>query len=355
MGIRGMKTIKRWQLSVDLKKLDMQNCRLTTAQLQELSNMPPNTKFNTLRLNEKRAVSKEDVQALVDLLPRVTDTLSLFGWKISNDDFLMLETKKPEGLKIDMKGSHADGVEESEGYIDPRGFQMKIGTCRVRFQRNTVEKPTFFQVLPTINPGNEPEGYFTITPRITCNPPINFNVPMTVKLPTWCRTESDDVIAYVMYKDKGQDATCQILERKNLKDCGRQITFESAYHILTFACKFPGQEVMTFGPESKEYFLLGENFALTRRSTVDFKLQSLPNPGQYLKITSTLSDGESLVTDLLWSGEESSSTSQSSMETEEEVHFTKSTEKHIDKERGIISLNGNRIIFPDGALDQKTT
>nr|XP_039262434.1 uncharacterized protein LOC120338482 [Styela clava] len=424
MGIRGMKTIKKMAAQCGLEKLDMQNCRLTTAQLQELSNMPPNTKFNTLRLNEKRAVSKEDVQALVDLLPRVTDTLSLFGWKISNDDFLMLETKKPEGLKIDMKGSHADGVEESEGYIDPRGFQMKIGTCRVRFQRNTVEKPTFFQVLATINPGNEPEGYFTITPRITCNPPINFNVPMTVKLPTWCRTESDDVIAYVMYKDKGQDATCQILERKNLKDCGRQITFESAYHMyfwvsidknslnkvtysahisvyyaqsgrfkavlytggkpdvdaemrkkgfnkvdadfetkkiaitnklsLTFACKFPGQEVMTFGPESKEYFLLGENFALTRRSTVDFKLQSLPNPGQYLKITSTLSDGESLVTDLLWSGEESSSTSQSSLETEEEVHFTKSTEKHIDKEGEIISLNGNRIIFPDGALDQKT-
>ncbi|XP_077973547.1 uncharacterized protein LOC120338482 [Styela clava] len=424
MGIRGMKTINKMAAQCGLEKLDMQNCRLTTAQLQELSNMPPNTKFNTLRLNEKRTVSKEDVQALVDLLPRVTDTLSLFGWKISNDDFLMLETKKQEGLKIDMKGSHADGVEESEGYIDPRGFQMKIGTCRVRFQRNTVKNPTFFQVLATNNPGNEPEGYFAITPRITCTPPINFNVPMTVKLPTWCRTESDDVIAYVMYKDNRQDATCQILERKNLKDCGRQITFESAYHMyfwvsidknslnkvtysahisvyyaqsgrfkavlytggkpdvdaemkkkgfnkvdadfetkkiaitnklsLTFACNFPGQEVMTFGPESKKYFLLGENFALIRRSTVDFKLRSLPNPGQYLKITSTLSDGESLVTDLLWSGEESSSTSQSSMETEEEVHLTKSTEKHIDKEGGIISLNGNRIIFPDGALDQKT-
>nr|XP_039262427.1 uncharacterized protein LOC120338477 [Styela clava] len=424
MGLHGLTTIRKMAIQCGLENLDLQKCRLSTAQLQELSNLPSETKFRVLRLNERRTVSNEDVDALVKILPHVTDILSLYGWKISDEDLKMLDTIKPEGLKIDMTGPHADGVEESEGYIDPKGFQMKIGTCRARFPRHIVHEPTYFQVLATNNPENQPEGYFAITPRITCNPPINFNVPMTVKLPTWCRTESDDVIAYVMYKDKGQDATCQILEQKNLKECGRQITFESAYHMyfwvsidknslnkvtysahislyhaesgkfkavlytggksdldaemrrkgfnrfdanfetkkiaitnrlsLTFACNIPGQEIMTLGPESKEYFPLGENFALTRRSTVDFKLQSLPNPGQHLKITSTLSDGESLITNLLWSGEESPATSQSSMETEEEVHFTKSTEKDIDEAGGLISLNGNRIVVPNGALDHKT-
>nr|XP_039260780.1 uncharacterized protein LOC120337125 [Styela clava] len=263
-------------------------------------------------------------------------------------------------LKIDMKGPHAGGVEESEGYINPLGFQMKIGTCGVRFPRNTVEKPTFFQVLATNNPENEPEEYFAITPRIACNPSTVFNAPMAVKLPTWCGTDSGDVIASIMYKDEESGGPCNVLEHKLLRDYRKKIAFQSLYHTYFWvaideasldnvyfsshvslyhnnygnfkavlytggtpdvnaelekegfsliAIDFETQKIflndklkfrVSGDSKFEGFFPLGKDFAKKRRSALEFKLSSPSHSIRKLKIILQLSEDNPIKANLLW-------------------------------------------------------
>ncbi|XP_077971629.1 uncharacterized protein LOC120334961 [Styela clava] len=112
MGVEGLSSVGQILSNQScVEVLRLRNCNLSSDQLQAFKSSLGKTEINQLVLDTdtRHIANHEDIVAVENLLPNVTERLSLDGWKIAEEDKEVLQNQLDEigsqKLQIDLDGS----------------------------------------------------------------------------------------------------------------------------------------------------------------------------------------------------------------------------------------------------------
>ncbi|XP_077972350.1 uncharacterized protein LOC120345067 isoform X1 [Styela clava] len=130
------------------------------------------------------------------------------------------------------KSIASDGIGKAE--IGPEGGSIHFKDCFVTIPPGALNHPVLFELnLQTDSTQFCPEDFVGITSVLCSSTPIRSNLPMKIRLRTWCRTEQENIIAYVACMED-EDSDIKILEQKQLKTSRQFMKLETQHFSKLF-------------------------------------------------------------------------------------------------------------------------